>query len=38
MLSEVILQYCADGLEVSEVNALIQKLNRVADMVYMENH
>lgn len=38
MLSDVILQYCADGLEESEVNALIQELNRVADMVYMENH
>ena len=30
--------YCADGLEESEVNALIHELNRVADMVYMENH
>ena len=38
MLSDVILQYCADGLEESEVNALIHELNRVADMVYMENH
>lgn len=37
MLSDVILQYCADGLEESEVNALIHELNRVADMVYMEN-
>lgn len=38
MLSDVVLQYCADGLEESEVNALIHELNRVADMVYMENH
>lgn len=36
-ISAVISQFCYDGLDASEIDGLINELNRVTYMVYMEN-
>ena len=35
-ISAVIAQYCSDGLEAAEIDALIKELDRVTYLVYME--